>query len=62
MVYSAVLCVVWAVVGSNTYGNMICKYMDPKGLAAILSPAGVTPEVNLRFTQMRKYRRDPLWP
>ena len=39
----------------------ICKYMDQKGLAAMLTSAGVTPEVNLRITQERKHTRDPPW-
>ena len=42
-----------------------CKYVDQKGLAAILtSPqsAGVTPEENLRITLVRKHtKRNPPW-
>ena len=39
-----------------------CKYVDRKGLAAMLTSiqsAGVAPEVSLRITQMRKHARDP---
>ena len=42
----------------------VCRYMDQKGLAAMLAPiqsAAVTPEVNLRITQARKHARDPPW-
>ena len=42
----------------------VFKYMDRKGSAAMLTPiqsAGVTPEVNLRITQVRKHTKDPPW-
>ena len=38
----------------------ICRYMDQKGLVAMLTfiqSAGVTPEVNLRITQSRKHAK-----
>ena len=67
MVYSSVLAE-QMVVGSkpqtstNTYGH-IYKYVDRRGSAAMLTSiqsTGVTPEVNLRITHTRKYRkRDP---
>ena len=64
MVYSAVLAA-RTVMGSSpsldqTSTNacsFVCKYVDQKGLAAILTSkqsAGVTPELNLRITQARK--------
>ena len=42
----------------------ICKYVDQKGPAAMLTSiqsAGVAPEVNLRIRQARKHARDPQW-
>ena len=42
----------------------ICKYVDQKCLAAMVTSiqsAGVAPEVNLRITQVRKDARDPPW-
>ena len=39
-------------------GYMICKYVDQRGLAAMLGSkrsAGVAPEVKLRITQVRKH-------
>ena len=42
----------------------VCKYVDKKGLAAMLTSiqtAGVAPEVNLRITQVRKHTKDPSW-
>ena len=43
----------------------ICRYVDRKGLAAMLTSvqsAGVTPEVNLKNSmQARKHTRDPPW-
>ena len=49
---------------TNACGYMICKYVDRKGLAAMLisvQSAGVAPEVNLRITQARKYAWDLPW-
>ena len=48
---------------TNTCGH-ICKYVDQKGSATMLTSVqsvGVTPEVNLRITQVRKHVRDPSW-
>ena len=48
-------------ISTNACGH-ICKYVDRKGSAAMLTPiwsAGVMPEVNLRITQARKHARDP---
>ena len=44
--------------------HMICKYVDQKGSAAMLTSmqlAGVTPEVNLRITHVTKHARDAPW-
>ena len=41
----------WVQTPTSACGHMICKYMDQKGLAAMLATkrsAGVTPEMNLR--------------
>ena len=43
---------------------LVCKYVDRKGSAAMLTPiqsAGVTPEMNLRITQVKKHAWDPPW-
>ena len=62
MVYSAVL-TAQTVMGSSPkpppmlVNEYICKYVDQKGSAAMLTSiqsTGVTPEVNLRITQVRK--------
>ena len=48
---------------TNACGH-VCKYVDRKGLAVMLTPiqlTGVTPEVNLRIMQVRKHTRDPPW-
>ena len=40
-------------------------HVDPKGSVAILTskqPAGVTPEVNVSITQVRKHTSEPPWP
>ena len=40
----------------------ICKYVNQKGLTAMLTSiqsAGVAPVVNLRILQVRMYARDP---
>ena len=42
----------------------VCRYVDQKGLAAMLTSVqstGVAPEVNVRITQVRKHARDPHW-
>ena len=42
----------------------VYKYVDQKGLAAVLTSiqsVGVAPEVNLGITQVRKHARDPPW-
>ena len=60
MVSSVVLYAAWMVVGSNptkACGHMICKYVDQKDLAAMLTyvhSASVAPEVNLRITTGKK--------
>ena len=46
---------------TNACGH-ICKYVDQKGSAAILTSiqSGVAPEMNLRIMQARKHaKRDP---
>ena len=43
---------------TNTCGH-ICKYVNQKGLAAILT--SIQSEVNLRITQVREHARDPPW-
>ena len=48
---------------TNAHGH-ICKYVDHKGSAAILTSiqsTGVAPELNLRITQARKYEKDLPW-
>ena len=61
MVYITVLAA-QMIKGSSQYaGGHVCKYMDHKGLAAMLTfvqSAGFTSEVNLRLTQERKHARD----
>ena len=73
VVYSAMLAVCgmswWMVVGLSPKLLPIrvdlCRYMDQKGSAAMLTSiqsAGVASEVNLRIIQMRKHaKRDPPW-
>ena len=64
------LCVVKTVMGlspspawtSTNTCRYICKYVDQKGSAAMLTSiqsAGVTPEVNLRIIQVRKHAKGP---
>ena len=49
---------------TNACGH-VCKYVDQKGSAAMLTSrqsSGVEPVVNLKITQARKYaKRDPSW-
>ena len=56
-------CMVMGLNPTNTCGYIICKYMDWKGLAAMLTSiqlAGVA-KVNLRIIQVRTHARDPPW-
>ena len=48
---------------ANACGH-VCKYMDQKGSAAILTSmqsVGVTLEKNLRITQVKKHAKNPPW-
>ena len=64
MVYSTVPAA-QMVMGSSRKPRHVCEYVDRKGLAGMLISvqlAGVTPEVNLRITQVKKHAKwDPPW-
>ena len=58
------VCIKLASSSSTNACGHVCKYVDQKGSAAMLTSiksAGVAPEVNLRITQMRKCARDTPW-
>ena len=68
MVYSIVLHVTCTVMGlnpTNGCGHMICKHVDQKDLAAILTSiksAGVALQVNLQITTGEKAHKQEIHP